>query len=297
MILKRIINILIILELIILISIFGMFFIKKDEPIPKASIVIRPVSVHEQPTPALNIRFAFIDKKIEECYQKLSIIDSIIQPISSEKTIKVYTNQVQIEEIFQQYQQYEEASLMSIANEEIEYYEGEQYEYNYFGTTVEEETYQETENEIEGVSYQELEEEELIQSAADVESSNGTVGNQIVDYARQWIGVTPYVNWYDRMEDGYITNSLENGTDCSGFVSLIYDSFGIITSAASDDYQYMSNIDYEDLQAGDVVVYGNGGHVAIYSGEDTVIHCSNQDVGTIQSDMWYRDPTGYVHIQ
>ncbi|MBR3674011.1 MAG: hypothetical protein IKN65_07050 [Clostridia bacterium] len=49
------------------------------------------------------------------------------------------------------------------------------------------------------------------------------------------------------MEDGYITNSLENGTDCSGFVSLIYDSFGIVTSAASDDYQYMSNIDYEDL--------------------------------------------------
>ncbi len=297
MILKRIINILIILELIILISIFGMFFIKKDEPIPKASIVIRPVSVHEQPTPALNIRFAFVDQKIEECHQELNIIDSVIQPTTNEVINIDYENQVYVEEFVQQYQQYEEPIFMAIANEEIEYYEVEQYEYNYFGTTVEEETYQETENEIEGVSYQELEEEELIQGAADVESLNDTVGDQIVNYARQWIGVTPYVNWYDRMEDGYITNSLENGTDCSGFVSLIYDSFGIVTSAASDDYQYMSNIDYEDLQAGDVVVYGNGGHVAIYSGEDTVIHCSNQDVGTIQSDIWYRDPTGYVHIQ
>ena len=297
MILKRIINILIILELIILISIFGMFFIKKDKPIPKASIVIRPVSVHEQPTPALNIRFVFVDQRFEECHQELNIIDSVIQPTTNEVINTDYENQVYVEEFVQQYQQYEEPILMAIANEEIEYYEGEQYEYNYFGTTVEEETYQETENEIEGVSYQELEEEKLIQDAADVESSNDTVGNQIVNYARQWIGVTPYVNWYDRMEDGYITNSLENGTDCSGFVSLIYDSFGIITSAASDDYQYMSNIDYEDLQAGDVVVYGNGGHVAIYSGEDTVIHCSNQDVGTIQSDIWYRDPTGYVHIQ
>ena len=55
-------------ELIILISIFGMFFIKKDKPIPKASIVIRPVSVHEQPTPALNIRFVFVDQRFEECH-------------------------------------------------------------------------------------------------------------------------------------------------------------------------------------------------------------------------------------
>lgn len=297
MILKRIINILIILELIILISIFGMFFIKKDKPIPKASVVMRSVPAYEQPTPVLNIRFAFVDQKFEECCQELNVVDSVIQPTTNEVINIDYENQVYVEEFVQQYQQYEEPILMAIANEEIEYYEGEQYEYNYFGTTVEEETYQEAENEIEGVSYQGLEEEELTQGAADVEPSNDTVGDQIVNYARQWIGVTPYVNWYDRMEDGYITNSLENGTDCSGFVSLIYDSFGIVTSAASNDYQYMSNIDYEDLQAGDVVVYGNGGHVAIYSGEDTVIHCSNQDVGTIQSDIWYRDPTGYVHIQ
>ena len=128
MILKRIINILIILELIILISIFGMFFIKKDKPIPKASIVIRPVSVHEQPTPALNIRFAFVDQKFEECRQELNVVDSAIQPTTNEVINIDYENQVYVEEFVQQYQQYEESILMAIANEEIEYYEVEQYE-------------------------------------------------------------------------------------------------------------------------------------------------------------------------
>ena len=50
----------------------------------------------------------------------------------------------------------------------------------------------------------------------------------------------------------------------------------------------MSNIGYEDLEPGDVVVYDGGAHVAIYIGDDTVVHCSNPEDGTIESDMWYR---------
>ena len=85
-------------------------------------------------------------------------------------------------------------------------------------------------------------------------------------------------------------------TDCSGFVSLVYDTFGVVTSAASDDYQAMSNISYEELEPGDIVVYGDGSHVAIYEGDDMVIHCSNPESGTIESNINYREPTGYVRI-
>lgn len=139
--------------------------------------------------------------------------------------------------------------------------------------------------------------EEPVQATESIPSvaSNG-VGSQIVEYAAAQVGVTPYVNWYDRMVDGMITNSLETGTDCSGFVSLIYGEAGIDAPTGSDAYQDMSNIEYDDLEPGDVVVYRNGGHVAIYAGDDTIIHCSNEIEGTKVSDMFYDEPTGYVRL-
>ena len=118
-------------------------------------------------------------------------------------------------------------------------------------------------------------------------SSNASLGQSIVDYAMGYIGVTPYV---------HAGNSLEEGTDCSGFVSLIFADFGIYAPRGSDDYQDMGNIDYEDLLPGDVVVYRYGGHVAIYAGDDMIVHCSNPETGTVYSDMWYDEPTAYVRL-
>lgn len=130
----------------------------------------------------------------------------------------------------------------------------------------------------------------------DAVSKNET-RNKIVQNAEEHVGVTPYVTWENRLnEHGEITNSLESGTDCSGFVSLIYQDAGIDAPAGSDVYQEMVNISYEELQPGDIVVYRNGGHVAIYAGDDTIIHCSNEEVGTIESDMFYSEPTGYVRL-
>lgn len=227
------------------------------------------------------------------------------------------------EEFIEEYIEYDEPILMSIDNEGefynnaettlfydggVEYDSGLQEDVVSYTTEDEieiveiEEAIEEKEEELDAaegleiIEYQQEKEKEIDGGGAAVITTNGTLGDQIVDYARQWVGVTPYVYWEDRVADGYIVNSLEDGTDCSGFVSLIYDTFGIQTSAASNDYQYMSNISYDELEPGDVVVYGEGSHVAIYAGDDTVIHCSNPESGTIESDINYREPTGYVRI-
>ena len=129
--------------------------------------------------------------------------------------------------------------------------------------------------------------------------SNVSLGQQIVDYAAQWVGVTPYVDAADRWVDGYgYTNSLTEGTDCSGFTYLIYGAFGIYVPTGSDAYQYSvgTQITYDDLLPGDIVVYRYGGHVAIYAGNDMIIHCSNPELGTIYSSMWYSTPTAYVRV-
>ena len=131
-------------------------------------------------------------------------------------------------------------------------------------------------------------------------TSSGTsssVRQALVDYAASRVGVTPYV-WAGR--------SLETGTDCSGFVNLIYNNFGYYASAGSDDYQNVegdwgTNISYDDLQIGDVVVYYDGGHVGIYAGQDEngndlVIHDSNEIDGVKISEMDYSTPTAYVRI-
>lgn len=124
-----------------------------------------------------------------------------------------------------------------------------------------------------------------------------SVRQQLVDYAASRVGVTPYV-WAGR--------SLETGTDCSGFVNLIYDNFGYYASAGSDDYQNVqgdwgTNISYDELQIGDVVVYYDGGHVGIYAGQDEygqdlVIHDSNEVEGVKVSEMNYSNPTAFVRI-
>ena len=114
------------------------------------------------------------------------------------------------------------------------------------------------------------------------EDTSYTLGQQIVDYAMQFVGVTPYV-WAGR--------SLYSGTDCSGFVNLIYDAFGIYCSTASAAYNGSSFgyiISADQAQPGDIAVYGGGSHVAIYAGNGYVVHCSSPENGTVYWNMNYR---------
>ncbi len=114
------------------------------------------------------------------------------------------------------------------------------------------------------------------------DSYDNSLGQQIVNYAMNFVGYTPYV-WAGR--------SLDSGTDCSGFVNLIYADFGIYCSPASLAYDGSSFgyiISQDELQPGDIVVYGGGDHVAIYAGDGYVVHCSSPENGTVYWNMYYR---------
>ena len=123
------------------------------------------------------------------------------------------------------------------------------------------------------------------------EEPYSSLGQQIVDYAMSYVGVTPYV-WGG--------NSLYSGTDCSGFVHLIFGAFGIYCSHASLEYDgsgFGHIISYSELQPGDIVVYGGGDHVAIYAGNEYVVHCSSPENGTVYWNMHYRsDISWYLRV-
>ena len=86
-------------------------------------------------------------------------------------------------------------------------------------------------------------------------------GTQMVQEALRYVG-NPYV---------YGGNSLTNGPDCSGYVKLISEKFGIIVPRTSKaQYASSRKIQPADVQPGDLVFfYGNDGvyHVAFYLGK------------------------------
>lgn len=113
----------------------------------------------------------------------------------------------------------------------------------------------------------------------------------LVSYAKQWVGVTPYV---------YGGTSLQNGADCSGFTQAVYKN-ALGMSIPRDSRSQASGgteISESELQPGDLVFYNGGGstinHVAIYIGGGQVVHASNAKTGTIISNMKYREPCKYV---
>lgn len=93
-------------------------------------------------------------------------------------------------------------------------------------------------------------------------------GAEVVAYAQQFVG-NPYV-WGG--------NSLTNGCDCSGFVHLVYQHFGISTPRYSQAFKTVGQpVAYQNIQAGDVVVYP--GHVAIYIGNGCIVEAQSTRAG------------------
>ncbi len=95
-------------------------------------------------------------------------------------------------------------------------------------------------------------------------TSNASLGQQIADKACEYIG-GKYV---------YGGTSLTTGVDCSGFVQQIHKLFGISTPRTSSAIRSGGkSVSYSDKMPGDVICYS--GHVAIYIGNNTVVHASN----------------------
>lgn len=124
-------------------------------------------------------------------------------------------------------------------------------------------------------------------------SANSALREAMVSYALQFVG-NPYV---------YGGNSLTNGTDCSGFVKLIYQEFGYsLTRRASLQYHDGRVISLDAIQPGDLIFYPEPynsreiGHVAMYIGNNQVVHASTAKTGIKISSLNYRTIYGAVSI-
>lgn len=113
---------------------------------------------------------------------------------------------------------------------------------------------------------------------------------EVVEYAMKFLG-NPYV-WGG--------TSLTKGADCSGFTQSVYAHFGYYLNRTSrDQAKNGTPVDLEDIQPGDLLFYSYGGvigHVAIYAGDNKIVHASTEETGIIVSDAFRNTPCRAVRI-
>lgn len=110
--------------------------------------------------------------------------------------------------------------------------------------------------------------------------TTGVSGSDIVSYASKYLG-NPYVLG---------GNSLTEGTDCSGFVKLVYQNFGITLPRTSYELRSVGQaVSYANARPGDLICYP--GHVAIYIGDGKIIHASSPRTGICYGNATYRTIT------
>ena len=116
-------------------------------------------------------------------------------------------------------------------------------------------------------------------------NQNGTGRTDIVNFARQYVGV-------GKLRYGTGTNLQTGPVDCSGFVQAVYRQFGISLPRTSAEQcaaapKYVSEM---EMLPGDLIFYGSTGrvnHVAIYTGENSIVHATNSARGWVFEDSGY----------
>lgn len=118
---------------------------------------------------------------------------------------------------------------------------------------------------------------EAQEAAAALPPTDGSLGQQVADYALQFVG-NKYV---------YGGTSLTNGADCSGFTLAVYANFGVsLPHSAKAQNKKGTNVgSIDNAIPGDLVYYS--GHIGIYIGNGKIVHASNPRKGIIISEATY----------
>ena len=108
-------------------------------------------------------------------------------------------------------------------------------------------------------------------------TSGSDLGKQIANYACQFVG-NPYVAG---------GTSLTQGADCSGFTYRVYADYGYsLPRTSSQQRSAGTGVSYEEAQPGDLICYD--GHVAIYIGNNLIVHASSSRTGIKISNAQYK---------
>lgn len=116
--------------------------------------------------------------------------------------------------------------------------------------------------------------------------SSGSTGGSWLDRANSYLG-TPYV----------YGGSSSSGTDCSGFVNLVYGgsrgrtTYDMMSSAQGDGTWHT---DFDNMQPGDVIITSGGNHVGIYAGNGKMYNATKPGEDVRLSDLTYFDKVGYI---
>lgn len=104
--------------------------------------------------------------------------------------------------------------------------------------------------------------------ATDQKEVSAASGSQVVKYAKKFVG-NPYK---------YGGTSLTKGADCSGYVMSVYKHFGYkLPHSSSAMAKKGKKVSWSKKKPGDIICYY--GHVAIYIGNNKIVHASNKKTG------------------
>lgn len=111
--------------------------------------------------------------------------------------------------------------------------------------------------------------------------SGNSLGQQIADYALQFVG-NKYK--FGGSNPNVSDWSIDDGIDCSGFTKYVMNHFGISLNRHSLDQAKNGTAvaSISEAQPGDLIVYSPNdgqGHVAIYIGNNKIVHASSAKTG------------------
>lgn len=131
----------------------------------------------------------------------------------------------------------------------------------------------------------------LVEKTKEIVDKSVLARREVVNYALQFLG------------NSYVYGGIDpnRGADCSGFTRyVIKNTVGVSLSHSSTAQSREGNqVEVEQMRPGDLIFYGGTGyidHVAMYIGNNQVVHASSVKTGIKLSPYNYRTPVKVVDV-